>query len=676
MAARIDGIDSAVGTGLSPLLTEESYADIPIVRIAIPMMSTSRDSAPPHLTATAGALTPTASRITRMAGPMIAPTPLSAAPAPAPAPRGVTAELHRACVSGSVADIDMLALTRADLQALDEVGDSALFLACQRGDVNIVRALLKKADELGCASDLVNQPNDRGPLIHDAIRSAYNGDFVEIIGILLDHGASMNCQDGSGDTPLARVLIQYNGTPNPVMDSIADLLLARDADVNAKNHLGITPLHWACERGNVKYVNILLDQGANINATCERLGSSMQTPLCLACQHKQNREEIIKILIDRGADPNLGLCSLGSGMPGVPPLTYRNGQTDRALLIAQYEPVRIPYNVTPPPKTLADRAKQELILANSIGDNEWDLESDIFLRDIPAHIRASDLPEGQAKCVQQAFLDSASPVFNARATADAINQGKLVILRAHWLEHAITLVFCNGYLAICNRGDGAEGSSSVKFFRINGPIHWEDVYRICTTRAQRSTRRGTDYFYNELPSKLCASQKPNDLRHCKKLGNAMHSSWQTVGNCPYTSAAGALKAAMCLVTIERDQPLTEEARILIRKKSREILFRQRLSYLEEYLKLHPKESRDNKLVRKCLDMARSRMAKYPLDLADHPNIRAALCSLEYKHWTVRWNFWLKYWFSGKDTRERLLKYYEPEQVAQRSTPLTLSSAFL
>src|SRR5690242_1443895 len=42
-------------------------------------------------------------------------------------------------------------------------------------------------------------------------------------------------------------------------------LLAKGADVNAKSPYGATPLFFACDRGNLEIVKLLLDRGAEVN---------------------------------------------------------------------------------------------------------------------------------------------------------------------------------------------------------------------------------------------------------------------------------------------------------------------------------------------------------------------------------------------------------------------------
>jgi ankyrin repeat protein len=46
-----------------------------------------------------------------------------------------------------------------------------------------------------------------------------------------------------------------------------DRLLAADAEVNARNHDGCTPLHIAVIKGDKKMIDLLLANGADLKAT-------------------------------------------------------------------------------------------------------------------------------------------------------------------------------------------------------------------------------------------------------------------------------------------------------------------------------------------------------------------------------------------------------------------------
>ena len=80
---------------------------------------------------------------------------------------------------------------------------------------------------------------------------------------------------------------------------IADLLIAKGADVNAKEAKNrITPLHWAVWRGRKEIVELLIAKGADLNVKNKDEG----TPLHNAAWKGHN--EIAKLLIVKGADVN------------------------------------------------------------------------------------------------------------------------------------------------------------------------------------------------------------------------------------------------------------------------------------------------------------------------------------------------------------------------------------
>ena len=75
-------------------------------------------------------------------------------------------------------------------------------------------------------------------------------------------------------------------------------ILAKEADVNAKDEDGRTPLHWAVESADEDAVDSVLLMGANTNAK----DKDGRTPLHLAVESADER--IIKLLLDKGADIN------------------------------------------------------------------------------------------------------------------------------------------------------------------------------------------------------------------------------------------------------------------------------------------------------------------------------------------------------------------------------------
>ena len=77
----------------------------------------------------------------------------------------------------------------------------------------------------------------------------------------------------------------------------AGLLVRSRANVNATNRYGVPPLFIACTNGNATLVRLLLDAGANANA-------SFQVGDVLMTAARVGNLEAVKALLARGANPN------------------------------------------------------------------------------------------------------------------------------------------------------------------------------------------------------------------------------------------------------------------------------------------------------------------------------------------------------------------------------------
>ena len=79
------------------------------------------------------------------------------------------------------------------------------------------------------------------------------------------------------------------------------MLLDDGSDVNEADDLGRTILWKAAKQGEYLIAKLLVDRGANVNIASSGLGWS---PVLCACGHSQEHTEILKLVVEKGADVN------------------------------------------------------------------------------------------------------------------------------------------------------------------------------------------------------------------------------------------------------------------------------------------------------------------------------------------------------------------------------------
>ena len=78
----------------------------------------------------------------------------------------------------------------------------------------------------------------------------------------------------------------------------AELLIAKGADINAKDDTGGTPLFWAALEGNVEVAELLIRQGADVNAAGPKGWTALHWAVAMA------QKKSVELLIGEGADVN------------------------------------------------------------------------------------------------------------------------------------------------------------------------------------------------------------------------------------------------------------------------------------------------------------------------------------------------------------------------------------
>jgi cytohesin len=159
-------------------------------------------------------------------------------------------------------------------------GKSDVADAAMRGDTAAVQKLIAAKADVNAAQ------NDGATALHWAV---YRGDR-EMVGLLVRAGANPKAANRAGSTPLWLAAIGGNA-------SIIAALLEAGADANETLPLGRTPLMIAARTGNVDAIRTLLDNGADVNAKDTQRGT---TPLMWAAD--EGHAAAVKLLIERGAD--------------------------------------------------------------------------------------------------------------------------------------------------------------------------------------------------------------------------------------------------------------------------------------------------------------------------------------------------------------------------------------
>ena len=192
----------------------------------------------------------------------------------------------------------------------DNDGNTVLHHAARAGAKDIVELLL-----LLDADAYVNTRNKQG---ETPIFSAMKSDQQAIYNMLIEAGADPNIKNQGGQKAADMADIgrfQYAVSQERLQD--AEDLLKKGISPNTRFSDDYTALQTACRRKNYQMVKLLLDYGADPNLGCTKRDREFY-PLQLAFDKSQSRDaKIFSLLLKKGANPN------------IPPIGWGN---DRSIL--------------------------------------------------------------------------------------------------------------------------------------------------------------------------------------------------------------------------------------------------------------------------------------------------------------------------------------------------------
>lgn len=200
--------------------------------------------------------------------------------------------LRRATESGFVELAEALLNHGADREASDKKGRTALMTAAYKNQFEIVKVLLKHGASVHTV-DLRNRT-----VLHNVA-----ADLGE------DKGKAKAPQKGQPkEVEKKQLKLSPNEQPKPTEKArsrcsmeIVEYLIRKGAEVEAKDALGRTALHWACAANNEALLRTLLGpelSAGSLKAHINCVDGRMKTPLHLAVMHKC--VALARILLERG----------------------------------------------------------------------------------------------------------------------------------------------------------------------------------------------------------------------------------------------------------------------------------------------------------------------------------------------------------------------------------------
>ena len=231
--------------------------------------------------------------------------------------------LHAAALL-NYSDRDMdsgLVGAKIDVNSKDFQGSTPFFYACMRGHEEIAYKLLKAGAE-------INAKNHRK---RTALHTAANFGHKGTVSMLVKCKAQVEAQDCEGNTPLLDACFSGH-------EEVVAMLFKEGADIRVKNSRSWTALHVAAGNGNTGLVSSLISWGAEVHTQDTPILNVKDdkgwTPIFFACYG--GHEEVVGVLLSAGAMTNIysNCKSLSPGLRKPWPLHIACWQGNEKVVLA------------------------------------------------------------------------------------------------------------------------------------------------------------------------------------------------------------------------------------------------------------------------------------------------------------------------------------------------------
>ena len=169
-------------------------------------------------------------------------------------------------------------------------GETPLLAAIKNQNIPLVKLLLSHIDQY-----YLEKPNSNGiiPLFY-----AVKENSLKIIKILIRKGCNIFRLDKDKNNLLHYASYHTNNK------KILQCLISLHININQRNLMKYTPLHIACEKGNLNYIEIFIKHGASISLTANKASNLMDLSLIAlsVMSNSINSLKVIQYLENKGAN--------------------------------------------------------------------------------------------------------------------------------------------------------------------------------------------------------------------------------------------------------------------------------------------------------------------------------------------------------------------------------------
>lgn len=189
--------------------------------------------------------------------------------------------LNVACVHSGIPVVEYLIQKGANVNLLDDFGETALHDACKMRKISMVRFLVNSTNIN------IDQPNNKG---RTALGFLCEDGQTELAKLFLEKGADIEIIDKDGFSILDRAA---NSSPEMV-NLISQHLSLKHIETLSSD--GFSPFHRICKNATTDSIRLLIDRGINLTKT----SATGMTPLQLLCENSKVTNELIKQVVDKG----------------------------------------------------------------------------------------------------------------------------------------------------------------------------------------------------------------------------------------------------------------------------------------------------------------------------------------------------------------------------------------